>query len=141
MQRPMLSLEQAISTVRVAAAAAVAAVLAPERNSAVPPQKETPLKETETERGRERERFGYRAEEDEDAVGRGCCRGCCTEANTNRTSCVIQVSRCRSRIRGALSQSVCERTITSGDLCFKDSEGGEAQPEKTSPPPPQRMTN
>lgn len=28
-------------------------------------------------------------------------------------------------------KSVCERTITSGDLCFKDSEGGEAQPEKS----------
>lgn len=32
------------------------------------------------------------------------------------------------------SQCVCERTITSGDLLwFKDSEGGEAQPEKSPP--------
>ncbi|CAB1414171.1 unnamed protein product [Pleuronectes platessa] len=56
-QRPMPSPEQAISTVRAAAAAVG---LALERNSAFPLQRETPLEERERERGREREGEGER---------------------------------------------------------------------------------
>lgn len=92
-----------------------------------PPAERDPWKR---QQGRERGGggFGFRAE-DEDAVGRGCCSGVSKEAKTNRRKdCVILPSRCRNCIRPCL----CERTIiTSGDWCFKDSEGGEVEPEKT----------
>ena len=71
-----------------------------------PCRKQPPLKETEREGERHRG-FVNRAEEDEEAVGRGRFRRGCTEAKTNRTVCVIQVSRCRSGIRGVQSQCVC----------------------------------